>query len=232
MQYLLEHLEQTVNSIKDHPWITINEKTTGAPASASTINSLETVAQMKVPENLKAFYSIANGFSCVWSIRQELDERTMKTIAGLLEDRQYDFSQPLGTIRLLPLEKVFFNEWQPPKETDEGGLEKFEFGTKSFTYAEFGKMLKPFDIFYPKGVQSMAFLFEDDTAKVMMLDDYNADWQNSRTSDFETYIQLMCDTRFTITSRNRLYGKYRGDKDPELKYEAMNKEGVVPALFK
>lgn len=44
--------------------------------------------------------------------------------------------------------------------------------------------------------------------------------------------QMMAATRFTIASRKRIFGKYSGDQEPLLRWEDLNKEELVPALFR
>ncbi len=43
--------------------------------------------------------------------------------------------------------------------------------------------------------------------------------------------KMMAPTRFTIPSCKRIFGKYRGDQEPLLRWEDLNKEELVPALF-
>ncbi len=236
MTSLIDDLKKTIEEIRSHSFITIDNVVFQPPIEPERIAVIEELAEINIPENIKQFYLAANGLTCIWRIKEGLDEAALEKIREAEEEPGYDYTKPLGAIRLMSLQDTLVgNYWQPPAANDAGAKNAFPFGEEEYTYASFGKMLKPFDRFYVDNeVQCMAYVIQPGATefKVMMLDDYYADWQNSRVSDFETYIKLMCATRFTIPSRQRIYGKYRGDKEPLLTFEELDKEEIVPALFR
>jgi hypothetical protein len=229
---MLDLIKKTIKKLRNHPLIEIEVEQINPPIDANLFINLQFAEGVIIPKNIESFYRTANGLTLIWHIKSGLDHETMDKIYSTEEEPGYDYKQPLGTIRILPLEQVLINDWQPPLETDPGGSNSFPFIDKTYTYASFGKMLRPFDIF--SNVQCMAFIiFPDETEyKVIMLDNYYADWHHSRITDFETYIKAMCETGFTIPSRQRLFKQFRGDMEPALNFESLSHDTIVPALLK
>ncbi len=229
---MLDLIKGTIAKLKTFSFIEVEVEEINPPIGTDMITSLQFASGKEIPEAIKSFYQSTNGLTFSWRIKPGLDEATMNKIYQTEEEPGYDYSKPLGTIRILPLQEVLINDWQPPAETDPGGSNSFSFINKEYTYASFGRLLYPFDIF--SDVQCMAFIiFPDETEyKVVMLDNYYSDWHSSRITDFETYIKLMCETGFTIPSRQRLFKKFRGDLEPFLNYESIPSDLIVPAIFR
>lgn len=196
--------------------VSLDKAEIGPPLDPALIDTIEMTSGVYVPDKIKQFYLLANGINISWKLKPGLKEAELQKIYEKEEEPGYDYKRPLGSLRLLPLEKVLINSWKPPKASDPGGNDKFSFAGKDYTYASFGAMLKPFDLFHVNNdLQCMAFIADPAGTqwKVMMLDDYYADWHQSKITDFETYLKAMCKTWFTVPSRKKLFGKYRGDKE-------------------
>jgi hypothetical protein len=229
---MLDLIKKTIEKLKSHSLIEVELEQINPPIEPDLVRNLQLGAGVIIPKNVENFYMIANGLTVTWRIKPGIDQEMMHKIYSTEEDPGYDYNQPLGTIRLLPLQEVLINDWQPPSETAPGGSNPFPFIDKTYTYASFGKMLYPFDLF--SNEQCMAFIIfpNEPEYKVIMLDNYYADWHHSRVTDFETYIKAMCETGFTIPSRQRLFKQFRGDKEPVLNFESLNHDTIVPSLLK
>ncbi len=221
---MLDLIKKTIEEIKKHPYIVVNEEQISPPASKDLLDLVKFQSPFDIPKAIKEFYKEANGVVCTWSIKPGLDEGAMTRIYEQELEPGYDYSKPLGAIHILPIEKVMVNAWKGPQETDPGGDKEFEFSDQKFTYSSFGKLLKPFDLF--SDIQCMAFLLLEETKeyKVMMMDDYYADWQNSLLTDFETYLSTICATKFMIPARAKIFKQYRGDLKPVVAWDTIKKQ--------
>lgn len=237
MNSLLEILKKTIDVIQNHPDVIVDELTINPPVTSAKVEALETVAGIGVPLGIKEFYQEANGITFIWRLKPESDATKVTRIKEKIGDPDYDFSKPLGVVRILSLEDMLLNtKWIPLKNTDPDASKPFDFGNKEYTYASFSQMLRPFDFYYPDNdAQCMAFIVYPQIREykfdVIMLDNYFADWQSSYITDFETYIKAICATQFTISGRKRLFGKYRGDQEPPISFDKLNGNLLEPALI-
>jgi hypothetical protein len=236
MNTLVELLRNTISRLQKNDLITVDKAIIQAPATPALIDSLETSTNIRLPQNIKDFYLAANGVECTWRIRQDIAADELDKIKNEAEQAGYDYSKPLGSVRIFPVENMLMNTyWIPPFLEGEGSSDPFEFHNRQYTYGEFARKLKIFDAYYVNNDVECMALITDEPGKdfhLVMLTDYFADWQNSKLVEFDAYIKAICETRFTIPSRRRLFRKYRGDKDPVLTYSDLDNESLVPALFK
>ena len=235
MSKLLEQLLKAIAELKADPLIQLEQETVEAPAAPDMIDRMELLSSTLLPQDVKEFYLAANGLTCTWRLRPDIDEETLRTIKENGEQLDFDYSGILGSIRLLPIQSSLFNQYWKPPATPADAETMIDFGGKAVSMAELGKRTKLMDVYEPvNDAEAMAFLTEpfSGTWQVLLLDNYLADWQNSRLTDFSTYIQVMAATRFTIPSRKRIFGKFRGDQQPLLLWGDLNKEELVPALFR
>src|SRR5688572_8837274 len=159
MKNLLDEIQASIEKMRKHPMISLEKEEIGPPMNAALIDTIEMTSGIYVPDQIKQFYLQANGLTVSWKIKPGLDEAAMQKIYEQEEEPGYDYKRPLGSLRLLPLEKVLINSWKPPTEKDKGGKEKFSFAGKDYTYASFGAFLKPFDLFHVNNdLQCMAFI--------------------------------------------------------------------------
>jgi len=237
MNKLVEALKNTIDQLKSHPLIAVDEAGIYEPATPELIDNFEIMLNLRLPKNIKDFYLAANGLKCIWRIRPGLPADVMNKIKNEGEQKDFDYSKPLGAINILPVQDMLMNKyWKPPFQ-DESGTQPFEFNNKQTTLGVFAKQLKIFDAYFiSNDFECIALITETDKIVeqfyLLMLDDNFADWHNSRIIDFETYILAMCATKFTIPSRRRLFGKYRGDREPVLTYEMLSEPNIEPALFR
>lgn len=231
MSHLLEQIQKCMEELKAHPLLSVEEGSIGDPAPPDMIERLEMVTSLTLPPDIKDFYLAANGLTFSYRLRGDLDEATRRSVQENGEQADFDYSGILGSIRLLPIQSSLLDQnWKPP--TEAGTM--IEFAGKSMGLAELGQRTKLMDMYETvNDADAMAFLTEPCSGswRIVMLDNYLADWRSSRLTDFATYIQVMAVTRFTIPSRRRIFGKYRGDLEPILRWEDLNTSALVPTLF-
>ena len=101
----------------------------------------------------------------------------------------------LGGIRLLSSQESLLDlHWKPPSTAQDAGT-RIDFAGTELSLAELGARTKLLDRYEPVNDAEAIALITDpdpDQWKVLMLDQYVADWQNSRLTDFRTYILAMC----------------------------------------
>lgn len=221
---MLDLIKKTIEEIKQHPYIVVTEEQINPPASEDLFDLVKFQSVCDIPSAVKDFYKQANGVVCRWSIKPDLDEKIMTSIYQQELEPGYDYTKPLGAIHILPIEKVMVNAWQGPQETDPGGDKELEFSGQKFTYGSFGKLLKPFDLFSDIQCMTFVLLRETNEYKVMMMDDYYADWQNSLLTDFTTYLSAICAMKFMIPARAKIFKQYRGDLKPAVTWDKLKNQ--------
>lgn len=235
MSHLFDHVRKSMEAIKAHPLITVEQEAIGDPAAPDMIERLEMVTSLYLPQDIKEFYLAADGVTFRYRLRDGLDDATLRSIRENGEQLDFDYSGTLGSIRLLPIQESLLDlHWKPPTTAQDAGT-RIDFAGTELSLAELGARTKLLDRYEPVNDAEAIALITDpdpDQWKVLMLDQYLADWQNSRLTDFRTYILAMCATRFTIPSRRRVFSKYRGDKEEMLRWEMLAEEDLLPALFK
>lgn len=221
---MLDLIKQTIAELEQHPYIVVTEAQINPPASDDLLDLVKFQSVCDIPSDVKAFYKQANGVLCRWGIKPDLGEAIMNRIYQQELEPGYDYNQPLGALHILPIEKVMVNDWQGPKETDPGGDMAFDFNGQDYTYSSFGKILRPFDLF--SDIQCMAFVMLKQTNeyKVMLMDDYYADWHNSLLTDFTSYLSTICAMKWMIPARAKIFKHYRGDIEPSVSWEAIKQQ--------
>lgn len=235
MSHLLEQIQKCIEAVKAHPLLSVEQQSIGDPAPPDMIERLEMATSLTLPLDIKEFYLAANGITFSYRLKSDLDETSRRSVQENGEQPDFDYAGVLGGMRLLPIQESLLDlHWKPPT-TAQDAATRIEFDRTEFSLAELGARTKLFDRYEPvNDAEAAAFITDPDPVqwKVLMLDQYLADWQNSRLTDFSTYILAMCATRFTIPSRRRVFSKYRGDKEEMLRWEVLAGEDLTPALFR
>lgn len=87
---------------KKSPYIQINELTINEPAPPKLIHTFERMTGISLPQKIKNLYLFANGIKCIWSVKEIIPKRIITKIKAEAELPDFDYSQPLGAIRILP----------------------------------------------------------------------------------------------------------------------------------
>jgi hypothetical protein len=76
--------------------------------------------------------------------------------------------------------------------------------------------VRPFDVC--STYYAMAFILQPKNGNppVMLIGDHYIEWDQSRLTDFESYLEMLLATRGIVTARDRIYNEYRGDLKPLL----------------
>lgn len=236
MKTYVERFEAMAEEIKAHPWLEVVTFTVNPPASEQVFRDVE--AKMKAPlaAHIRDFYARANGLRLHWKIKSDLPDDEWDKVEEASDDYSIENSEskdiPFASINLLPLEESIITGRWPSLELDYPD-KTFEFQGKTYGHNEFAKRLRPFDVFTT--YNCMAFVLEDGNGDppAMMLGDYYIEWDNSRLTDFNSYLEMLLVTRGISGARDAIYGEHRGDLQPALRTgpEYWTEEHV-PKLFR
>jgi len=233
-----ELFEEAISAIKNHPFIEIKELQVNNPATPELIDISEMTAGIRLPGKIKDLYLFANGIKCTWSVKQNLPQEVLDKIRDEGEQFDFDYSKPLGSVKILAIEEMLLNKyWVPPFQKPPELNQEMEFAGHRLTQGAFTKKLKLFDAYEVNNESEGVALVTDvpvqgEAFHLLLLDNYLAFWKESNLIDFETYITVICKTRFTIPGRKRLFGKKFTNPVAVISKENIGKDQLTPALFK
>ncbi len=241
MNYV-EKFSAMVDEIKLHPLLEIVDFCVNQPASDEAFAAVERRLEATLDKSIRDFYQKANGLRIYWKIKSGMTDEELDNIQEEYDD--YDIGIPdedddenyFAKIDLIPIEnavvdrnwnnKIIFDEITSDEDT-------IEFSNTTYREKDFQKNLKPFDLF--SDYSCMAFLLEKGVGnpKILRLSSHYAEWDNSRITDFESYLEMLLFTRGIVEARKEIYNEYRGDrKDPLITNAAYWAEEQVPKLFR
>lgn len=216
----LKRFELLKQEIENRPYLEVVEFKINPPASGEVLKKVEDLLGTPLDKSLMQFYQEANGLKLYWRIKSKLPEAEAEKLNEEFDDFTFelpdDKDEPFACINLLPLEDSLLKKtWKEVEiETDK---KEFEFGKQTLNRLEFAKRLKPFDLFSMSA--SMAFLIEQKKGnpRILQLSDYFVTWNNSRITDFATYLEILFVTRGIVEARDAIFSEYRGDRKRALR---------------
>lgn len=233
----VERFRKVAAEVEANPALEVVTFKVREPAGAEELRAAEELLGAKLAAPLRRFYGEeANGLLLHWRIREDLDDEEMERVRRQSSD--YDFEPPedpdipFAKVHLLGLlESLKKKRW--PQITTHVPEAEFEFRGQTYKSREFGKRLRPFDIF--STYECMAFLVEEGVGdpEVMLLSDYYAEWNETRITDFASYMEMLLATRGITEARKEVFGEYRGDRKPPLRTGPDYwTPGRIPKLFR
>jgi hypothetical protein len=236
MQEYLERFRAMVEELRLLPFVEVVKFEMPLPATEEDLEAVEKRLGAPLAGPLRDFYGLANGLELRWRIKPDLDEKEIKRLQRKSSDYPFELPEqdenPFAYINLLPLrDSIVRRRWKELNVQVE--QETFEFGDKTRPYEEFRKSLKPFDLF--SLYDCMAFQIEKGNSDptVLLLSDYYIEWNNSRLTDFASYLEMLLVTRGIVQARDAIYADYRGDQKPPLRTPPSYwKKKHVPRLFR
>jgi len=224
MKNIIERFKIIIDEIQKNPLLELVEAEFKPPASEELIQKVEQAIGISLAERIRDFYMQTNGFKLHWRINPAIPEEEFEGFERKYDDYEvedpYDEDEdiPFAQINIIPIEKSLLSKnWIKKYGWDMfDSNAKMEFSGKEYSLREFAKFLKPFDLFSTYRFMSFVFDEQSGNPKVMLIGDYGAEWDESRITDFESYIEMLLATRGIAESRERVYREYRGDKKPPL----------------
>jgi len=228
MTSYLERFRAIVTEIESHPLLEVVEFRINPPATDEVFAIVEEKLGVPLADPIRSFYGEANGLRLYWKIKSGLTEEELDAIAEEYED--YDIGVPeeeegrddenlFAQIKLIPLEECIVDRnWQNIIIFDQITSEEeiVEFAGVTYNKRDFQRRIRPFDLYSP--FSCMAFFLEESVGnlKVLLLSSHYVEWDNSRITDFKSYLEMLFVTKGITGARQKIYNDYRGDKKPPL----------------
>ncbi len=226
MEDYLTRFQNLADEIASHPWLQLREFQVNQPASDDIFEAVKDYLGFPLSEFIYNFYRQANGLRLRWTIKPGITDDEFEKLSEISDDYEIidadleSDEYPFANINILPIEESLIERnWQGiiyfEEDIDLAHME-FEFAQKTYNRIDFGKKLKPFDVY--SNESCMAFLIEDNvqTPKVLCLGDHYIEWDSTRITDFNSYLEMLLATKGITSARDRIYSKYRGDRQPIL----------------
>ncbi|NEO40248.1 MAG: SMI1/KNR4 family protein [Moorea sp. SIOASIH] len=241
----LERFRAMVDEIESHPLLEVVDFSVNQPASDELLTSVEETLRTSLAEPIRTFYKETNGLRLYWKIKSGLTDEELDRLEEVYDDydiglpneeEDTDDENPFAHINLISIEDcIIKRNWQEKIIFDEINYndETVEFAGVTYRERDFQRRLKPFDLF--SAYSCMAFFFEEgvENPKVLRLSSHYVEWDNSKITDFKSYLEMLLVTRGIVDARGEIYNQYRGDREPQLitGYDYWSEENV-PKLFR
>jgi hypothetical protein len=232
--HAIDRFKALAEEIQGHSQLELVEFRLEPPAGEDEIARVEAEARRTAPESLKQFYREANGLVLRWRFRRDLppEQRAAIELAlGSPTPTEHELTESTGHVQLLSIADLLLNpEYDLPSENPIQGF--FDFDGRMYTDNEFCAILQPFDIiddYYCMGFVAIPGATE---WKLMLLGDYWIEYDSSRVTWLEDYLQLVIATWGLRRARPALFGAYRGDRQPPLTYDASLAAALLPSVLR
>ncbi|MCW5851048.1 MAG: hypothetical protein KIT87_13315 [Anaerolineae bacterium] len=212
-------LEKMIQDLGKYSWVEIVEHQLNPAASDKDLKRVEDLLGAPLAKPIRDFYSQVNGLKFRWRIKLDVSEDKAKELRKISQDYQIEIaesdSDPMVMINFIPItESMIKRDWHELIDPQQG--ETVEFAGDKYSYEEFRPRLKPFDLF--SLYSCAAFLIEQGNGdpKVLILDNHYYEWDNTRITDFDTYLEAVLTTYGLVEARERIFSAARGDLKPPL----------------
>lgn len=207
--------------IRRDPLVELFEFEVGDPVPEEAVEAAEARFGMPLPEPLRRLYRSLGSARLSWCFRSGLDERRRRRIAERDPYMISDSGLFDGSVRIVPLEDMLFDEefTMPQLDWDEGAEPETEFDGDVYADNEFNRMVRHFDAV--DGYYAMSFVVQPDRAdwKMMFLGDHWIESDHSRVTYLEDYLRYVVATRGLVSARTALFAECRGDRREPLRYD-------------
>lgn len=225
-------LAALAEEIRRDPLVELFEFEVGDPVPDEAVEAAEARFGMTLPVPLHRLYRSLGTARLSWCFTSGLDERRRRRIA---ERDPYTISDSGlfdGSVRIVPLEDMLFDEdfTMPRLDWDEGEEPETEFAGDVYADNEFSRMVRHFDAV--DAYYAMSFVVQPDCAdwKMMFLGDHWIESDHSRVTYLEDYLRYVVATRGLVSAREALFAEYRGDRREPLRYDPAVAAAALSAL--
>jgi hypothetical protein len=193
-------------------------------------------------ESIVQFYKEFGGFQLQWIHRENPRFEENHSVVNnnqKLEDTYHleDYYVNDGSIFIQPIHRIFFTDgfdemYRFASESDKARAIKMytemkeDFAGKSMSVLDFMRNTKTFDLF-SKNLDMAFYIDGTSNPPVVLGQDHQACYTDSRITDFKTYIDFLCYSKGIVQARSNYYTKYKGHELPRLTIKNQEKAGVI-----
>ena len=188
------------------------------PASAGDFNTASDVIGKQLDKDIVDFYKETNGFQLRWisksyprfnpSIHVE-NELPFTYLEVITEEFYFD-----GCVNILPINEVFFDiDWNTVFIFEEDAGKTFNFQHENFNLLHLKQKLRPFDLFSRNECMSFFNGSSNDFLPCVLQQSYYLDFNTSRITDFNSYLEFVLANRAASKFRRSFYNKINGHLD-------------------
>ncbi|MGF1488882.1 MAG: hypothetical protein ACFBSE_17495 [Prochloraceae cyanobacterium] len=220
-EYFSRFLEM-VEELKSSPYVQVLNFELFEAVEPKVITRVEEILRCNLDTSIKDFYQISNGLQLKWIHKKnpEFDSEE-----HYYREEGFDYLQPIeeygledGCINILPLQVTLFEQnWSDIVWSYEDEGYSVEFCGAIHDRLALMQRLKPLDIFSKS--EAMAFLIEEGIGnpKVILVQDHFAEVEDSRITDFRSYLDFILHYRGLIAERRNFYNEYKGHRIPTIR---------------
>lgn len=222
MASYVERFKALAAEVEAHPYLKLYKFKVNPPATEKAFAEVEKKLKAPLSKSIRDFYAEADGLELQWGLKKRLSEEELDKISDKYDDytppddeEPNERENPFARINLLPIvQSIVRRKWTILTAGDDEIT--FEFQKQTYNRKEFGRRLRPFDVY--STYDCMAFVLEEGVGdpKVLRLSDHYVEWDGSRITDFQSYIEMLLATRGIVEARDDVYGEYRGDLKRQL----------------
>ncbi len=225
-----------VAELAAHPRTRVTHLWVGRPVTDAQVAAVEVRLGRPLEPALLAFFRRANGLQLRWIDTESPEYRPGRDDRTITRRQSYiagDNDDANGVIDIAPLEEIFAGSeatkgqlwWDDSEVYDEQ-----EFAGRSYPYLAFRKALRPFDRF--SFYNSAGFFIADGEEQLTVIigDDHDACWTDSRRTDFRSYVEHALSERGTVQARRDWLGTYAGHRQPALRVSATARPPLTALL--
>ncbi len=216
MNTYLARFSKMVEDLQNHPKVQVTHFHLFPPATDKQILFVEEKLGYSLDENIKSFYQQTNGLQLLWIYKtnEQFDESKHISHTQTLDfNRQYfNYYPEDGAVMIRPIEQVFLSDWKEQIYFDFMSNDNQEtFMGNIYGELEFSQKIKPFDSF--NKYYDMAFFLDGSSNPPVILgDDHQACYTDSKVTDFASYLEFILANKGAIYRRKGFYSEYAGHK--------------------
>lgn len=235
MNYL-DRFKNMVDEIENHPFLEVVKYQTFPPAKAEVFKKAAELIGAELDATILNFFSETNGLHLHWKVKEGIPETVFEELVENCDDYWMERTEhpdnPFAKINILPLEKSILYNWDQ-EIPSEGFEETTRFGKLEMPSTQFIQNLKSFDLFSEYSCMAFFLSQGQGNPSVLWLSDNYADWENSKLTDFYSYLETLLVTRGICDSRETVFEQEDGHRKAPLSRESefWKKPKFIPKLF-
>ncbi len=221
MESYLLRFQKMVEELREHPKVQVTHFHTFPPASDQEIEKVEQALGYSLHSSIREFYQQTNGLQLLWiyTLNEQFDSEVHFERKQPLDFyRQYhDYYPEDGAVMIQPIHSAFLHDWKEQVYFDfMTHEEEEEFLDKKYGSLDFHQKLKPFDAF--NKYYDMAFFLDGSSNPPVILgDDHQACYTDSKVTDFSSYLEFILANKGAVSRRKNFYHQFSGHRSPVLK---------------